>query len=123
MRRVFAQALLALHLVVLVVGGALAARAPAQASVHRAVISVVAGGGDAPTVVSTTEGRIELATRTRGERGERGGSPPLDFVLPSSAVSIAPASLTGSLALPSASSPHRLLPSVVHGPRGPPRAC
>jgi hypothetical protein len=123
-RRVFAQALLAVHLVVFVLGGAFGALAPAQSSLHRVAISAVAGGSEAPAVISSSDSRLELATRPRGDRGERsGGAPPLDFVPAASLLTIAPASLTGSIALPPARAAHRLLPSVVHGPRGPPHAC
>jgi hypothetical protein len=122
-KRVLAHALLAVHLVVFVLGGAFVARAPAQGSIHRAVIAAVTGAGDGAAVTSPSDGRLERAARPRADRGERGGAPPLDFVVASSTLTIAPASLTGAVEIAPASAPYRLLPSVVHGPRGPPHAC
>ncbi len=121
-RRVLAHALLAVHLVVFVLGGAFIARTPAQAPFSRPTVSALATNNDGSVVVSSGDGRLEH-TRPRGDRGERGaGTPHLALVLPRAGIGIAPASLTGSLAAVVANVDHRLLPSVVHGPRGPPHA-
>jgi hypothetical protein len=121
-RRLLAHALLAVHLVVFVLGGAFVARAPAQAPLSREAVTALGTSNDGTVVVSTNEGGLER-TRPRGDRGERGaGSPHLDLLLPRSGVGVAPASLTGSLAIVAEAVDHRLLPSVVHGPRGPPQA-
>ncbi len=111
-----AHALLAVHLVVFVLSGAFVVRAPG-AALARPAVSALATSSDGSVVVSTSDSGLER-TRPRSERGA--GSPDLAFVLPRSGLGIAPASLTGSLAIVSTTVDHRRLPSVVHGPRGPP---
>ncbi len=115
-----AHALLAVHLVVFVLSGAFVVRAPGAAQPSRPAVSALATSSDGSVVVSTSDSGLER-TRPRSDGFERGaGSPDLAFVLPRSGLGIAPASLTGSLAIVSTTVDHRRLPSVVHGPRGPP---
>jgi hypothetical protein len=123
LRRALAEALLAVQLVLFVLGGAFVVRAPAHTA-HRAAIAAYAGaGGDGTSISSASEGRLERIARARRDRGERGGGPPpLALVLTQSALTVAPASLDGSQAIAIATVSYRRLPSVVHGPRGPPHA-
>lgn len=123
LRAALTHALLAVHLVVFVLGGAFVTRSPTHGPPARAAVAALASSGDGTAVVTPAEGRLER-TRPRGDRGERGGgSPHLDFVVPRSGLGVAPASFAGSLTIAAAAADHRLLPSVVHGPRGPPHAC
>jgi hypothetical protein len=115
--------LLALHLVVFALGGALAGQTSAHAASRRAIVTASSGAGDGAVVVSASASRLELGTRPRGDRGDRGaGTPSLDVVLPRSLPSIAPAGLSGTLDGDSAEREMRPPPSVVNGARGPPTA-
>lgn len=115
--------LLALHLVAFVVGGALVGQAPAHAASRRAFVTASAAGADGAAVVSATDSRLELGTRPRGDRGDRGaGAPPLDVFVPRGMPEIAPAGLSGTLDGDYATREIRPLPSVVNGARGPPTA-
>ena len=121
-RRLLAHALLAVHLVVFVLSGAVVPASAGVQHLSRPAASALASSSDGSVVVSTSDTGLERS-RPRTDGGERGaGSPDLAFVVPRSELGIAPASLTGSLAIVIAAADHRPLPSVVHGPRGPPHA-
>lgn len=117
-------ALLVLHLLVFSIGGALATESPALASSRRVVAVTTTAGADGAAVASPAAGRVELAARARGERGDRGphgDGPPLDVALPGGArVSIGPTALVGHHDWRAAARGHVSLPCIVNGARGPP---
>jgi hypothetical protein len=120
--------LLAVHLVVILLGGALLGEArtrPAgRGALALAVATAQAGfGGDGLSIASSSDPRMDRATRPRGDRGERGsGSPPLDALVPSAVPSMGPPSLAVSFAAGPTARVGGRSPSVINGPRGPPRA-
>jgi len=120
-KRSFSFALLVLHLLVFVIGGALATESAAMASGRSAVVVATGSGADASAIASPDGRRPELGTRARGHRGERGSSGlSLEVVLPYGGVAIGPAALAEVRDWRSAVRGHRSLPCVVNGARGPP---
>ncbi|MDB5215441.1 MAG: hypothetical protein JWO86_3368 [Myxococcaceae bacterium] len=126
MKRSLSFALLALHLLVFVLGGALSSASTASnaaAAGHRVVVVASGYGIDGSTVAPPQDGRLELGTRARGDRGERGtGTLAIDAIVARGLVTIAPAGLVGLRDWRSAARGHGSLPCVVNGARGPPLA-
>jgi hypothetical protein len=122
-KRSFSFALLALHLLVFVIGGALATEASAMASGPGPVVVATTSGGDGAAMAASGDGRLESGTRARAHRGERGASGgPLDAVVPRGLAAIAPAGRAELRDWRSAARGHCSLPCVVNGARGPPPA-
>jgi hypothetical protein len=124
-KRSFSFVLLALHLLVFVIAGALAAESSAMASGGRSVPGarvVVTTATDGSTAIASPDGRrSELGTRARGDRGDSGSSDlSLALVLPPTHASIGPAELVAVRDWRSFIQGHRSLPCVVNGARGPP---
>lgn len=131
MKRSLSSALLAFHLLVFVLGAPLALSSASSTSRaagprHHVVVVASGYGGDGPAIAKADNGRLELGTRTRGDRGGRGdrgaGGLALDAVVPSALVAIGPAAVVGASSSRSAALGHRSLPCVVNGARGPPPA-
>ena len=117
---------LALHLVVFVLGGALLGRAPARADDAgrlRALVTATTGTGEGPAAFSQSDGRLESGTRPRADRGARGASgAPLHVTLPSGPPSVGPAAFAGLIEWRTPSRADRPPPSIVYAARGPPPA-
>lgn len=113
--------LLALHLLVFVIGGALATSSSAMASGRHAVV-IATTSSDGSTVLASADGRrSELGTRARGDRGDGGsGGLALAPALPPTHASLGPAQLVAVRDWRSFIQGHRSLPCVVNGARGPP---
>lgn len=125
MKRWLSFVLLALHLLVFVIGGALATGSSALASGRCSFAGaplVVTASSDGTTAIAAPDGRrSELGTRARGDGGDHGSSGPSlgPSLLPTHA-SIGPAELVAVRDWRSFLLGHRSLPSVVNGARGPP---
>jgi len=120
-KRSLSFALLALHLLVFVIGGALATESSAMASGRRAVVVATTSGADGAAIASADCGRLEIGTRARGDRRERASNGlSLYAVVPVARAAIGPAALTGLRDWRSALHGHHSLPCVVNGARGPP---
>ena len=130
MKRSLSSALLAFHLLVFVLGAPLVLSAAgstsrAAAAGHHVVVVVVASGYgvDGPAIAPPNDGRLEVGTRTRRDRGARGaGGLALDVVVPPALVAVGPADVAGMRDWRSAAGGHRSPPCVVNGARGPPSA-
>jgi hypothetical protein len=129
-KRSLSFALLAFHLLVFVLGAPLAfasATSTSRAAAAGHHVVVASGyGGDASAVAQIDNGRLELGTRARGDRGARGhrgaGGLALDAVVLPALVAIGPAAVVGTPDWRIAARGHRSLPCVVNGARGPPPA-
>jgi hypothetical protein len=120
-KRSFSFVLLALHLLVFVIGGALATESSAMASGRRSVVIATTSSDGGSAIASPDGRRAELGTRARGDGGDHGsGGLSLGLSLRAAHASIGPAELVALRDWRSFLQGHRSPPCVVNGARGPP---